>query len=95
MLTLTHACHPPGRVYRRANADHVPRQFCGWGDAATRSTDVSTIEKALPRAGTEFRSPAPLVFRETNETPSDNAPARRKAGGIHPSLRALPDYPVR
>jgi hypothetical protein len=51
-----------------------------------RSTD-------LPRSATERRAESPLpVFRELAETPARD---HKLKDGIHPSLRALPDYPAR
>lgn len=51
-----------------------------------RSTDV-------PRSATERRTESTLpVFRELAETP---AREHKLKDGIHPSLRALPDYPAR
>ena len=37
--------------------------------------------------------PATPVAREPADVPAE--PARRRKDGVHPSLRALPDYPVR
>ena len=46
-----------------------------------------------PRSATERRADSTLpVFRELGETaPRDN----KLKDGVHPSLRALPDYPAR
>jgi len=51
-----------------------------------RSTD-------LPRSASERRAESKLpVFRELAETPVRD---KKLKDGIHPCLRALPDYPVR